>query len=116
MLCEDEEGETQKVGQLTGPLGWGTVPLGLSISLDELAIGFSLGLLGLPTITALIFIAVQAFLVAQLGLRIGSRATETVREGQRSSSASAWSPLGCSCWPRRCWPDESRASALHEKH
>jgi len=81
LLFEDEKGEREKVGQLTGPLGWGTVLLGLSISLDELAIGFSLGLLHLPTIAALILIAVQAFLVAQLGLRLGARANETVREG-----------------------------------
>ena len=38
--------------------------LGLSISLDELAIGFGLGLLHLPTLAALGLIAAQAFLVA----------------------------------------------------
>jgi len=81
LLVEDEAGETEKLGQFTGALGWGTLLLGLSISLDELAIGFSLGLLDLPKIEALIFIAVQAFVVAQLGLRLGTRASHAVREG-----------------------------------
>jgi putative Mn2+ efflux pump MntP len=81
LLFEDEQGETERIGRLTGAFGWGTVLLGLSISLDELAIGFSLGLLHLPTVPALIFIAAQAFLVAQLGLRLGTRASETVRDG-----------------------------------
>ena len=56
--------------------------LGLSISLDELAIGFGLGLLHLPTLAALGLIGrAQAFLVAQLGLRLERRVGETVREG-----------------------------------
>jgi len=81
LFVEDEEGEAERAGQLTGAMGWGTLLLGLSISLDELAIGFSLGLLHLPTLEALIFIAVQAFVVAQLGLRLGARANQVVREG-----------------------------------
>ena len=47
--------------------------LGLSISLDELAIGFTLGLLGLPVGLVIALIAVQAFLFTQLGLRLGHR-------------------------------------------
>jgi putative Mn2+ efflux pump MntP len=81
LLFEDENGPTNKIGRLTGALGWGTVLLGLSISLDELAIGFSLGLLQIPTVAAVIFIAVQAFVAAQLGLRIGTRANQAIREG-----------------------------------
>jgi putative Mn2+ efflux pump MntP len=46
--------------------------LGASISLDELAIGFSLGLARLPTVPVIIAIAVQAFLAAQLGLLLGT--------------------------------------------
>lgn len=81
LLIEDDDAEEEKVGQLTGALGWGTLLLGLSISLDELAIGFSLGLLHLPRLEALVLIAVQAFVVAQLGLRLGTRANQAVREG-----------------------------------
>jgi len=80
LFFEDEDNEQNKVGQLTGALGWGTLLLGLSISLDELAIGFSLGLLHLPKVAALVLIAIQAFLVAQLGLRLGGRVNATARE------------------------------------
>jgi len=81
LLVEDEEAEEAKLGQLGGSAGWATLLLGLSISIDELAIGFSLGLLHLPTIAALLLIATQAFLVAQVGLRLGDRISATLREG-----------------------------------
>jgi manganese efflux pump family protein len=54
--------------------------LGISISLDELAIGFSIGLTGLPVIIVIVAIAVQAFLAAQLGLAIGAKIAEHWRE------------------------------------
>jgi manganese efflux pump family protein len=56
------------------------VALGISISLDELAIGFSIGLARLPVTAIIIAIAVQAFLAAQLGLALGSRIGERWRE------------------------------------
>ncbi len=80
LVVEDEEAEEAKVSHLLGPIGYGTLLLGLSISIDELAIGFSLGLLHLPKAAALIFIGIQAFVVAQIGLRLGSRVKESVRE------------------------------------
>ena len=54
--------------------------LGLSISLDELAIGFTLGLLRLPIVPVIALIAVQAFVVTQLGLRLGHRLSKSLRE------------------------------------
>lgn len=47
--------------------------VGLSVSLDELAIGFTLGVLGVPLGLALTYIAVQAFAVTFLGLALGQR-------------------------------------------
>lgn len=47
--------------------------VGLSVSLDELAIGFTLGVLGVPLGPALAYIAVQAFAVTTLGLALGQR-------------------------------------------
>ena len=44
------------------------VALGLSISLDELAIGFTIGLLHLSLWVAIVLIGAQAFIVAQPGL------------------------------------------------
>lgn len=55
--------------------------LGLSVSLDELAIGFTLGLLRLPVGLVIAVIAAQAFLLAQLGLRLGRRLGARFREG-----------------------------------
>lgn len=60
--------------------GLALVGLGLSISLDELAIGFSFGLLHVSIVWALVLIAVQAFGAAQLGLWLGARVGEAFRE------------------------------------
>ena len=60
--------------------GLALVGLGLSISLDELAIGFSFGLLHVSLAWALVLIAVQAFAAAQLGLWLGARVGEALRE------------------------------------
>lgn len=76
---EDEE-EERKVRLLESARGWAILVLGLSISLDELAIGFGVGLLRLPLILLVTLIAVQAFLAAQLGMRLGSRIAEQARE------------------------------------
>jgi putative Mn2+ efflux pump MntP len=55
--------------------------LGLSVSLDELAIGFSLGLLNVPILPAIVLIAAQAFIVSQAGFALGGRIGEAAREG-----------------------------------
>lgn len=60
--------------------GLALVGLGLSISLDELAIGFSFGLLHVSLVWALVLIAVQAFAAAQLGLWLGTRIGAAFRE------------------------------------
>jgi manganese efflux pump family protein len=80
MLLHEEEAEGEKVGQLASGHGLALLALGISISLDELAIGFTIGLLHLPLWLALVLIGAQAFLVAQLGLRFGAQLNETLRE------------------------------------
>jgi putative Mn2+ efflux pump MntP len=65
-----EEMQMQLLGRTRG---FAIVGLGLSISLDELAIGLSLGLLDVPLIIAVIFIGAQAFIASQLGLKLGSK-------------------------------------------
>jgi len=57
------------------------VMLGLSVSLDELAIGFTMGLLRVPAVLVVALIALQAFLVSQLGFALGAIVGERVREG-----------------------------------
>jgi putative Mn2+ efflux pump MntP len=60
--------------------GLAIINLGISISIDELALGLSLGLLHVPLLLAVIFIGAQAFLASQLGLRLGDRLSERFRE------------------------------------
>jgi putative Mn2+ efflux pump MntP len=79
MLRADDEEE--RVSELARLRGSGAVLLGLSISLDELAIGLTLGLLRVPVLPVAIAVGVQAVVLSQLGLRLGARVGERVREG-----------------------------------
>jgi manganese efflux pump family protein len=74
---EDCEEKIESLGRATWLAALG---LGLSISLDELAMGASLGLLHLPVVPALVLIGIQALVASQLGLRLGSRISERSRE------------------------------------
>src|SRR6202049_1069748 len=74
---DDDEGQSMRL--LESARGWTIIVLGLGISLDELAIGFGVGLLRLPLVLLVVLIAVQAFLAAQLGMRLGSRVAEKKR-------------------------------------
>ncbi len=77
----DEEDEGEKVVLLQRARGAAILGLGLGISLDELAIGFGGGLLRLPLlILTILIIGVQAFLAAQVGMRLGSKLGEDARE------------------------------------
>lgn len=50
-----------------------TLLAGLSVSLDELAIGFALGVMRVPLGPALVYIAVQAFALTFAGLWLGAK-------------------------------------------
>jgi putative Mn2+ efflux pump MntP len=78
--AKTEEKEEREMKLLAHTRGFAVAGLGLSISLDELAIGLSLGLLGVPLIVAVVFIGAQAFIASQLGLKLGSRLNEKIRE------------------------------------
>ncbi len=80
MLVAEDEEEGEKVGSLSSRNGLALLGLGISISLDELAMGFTIGLLHLPVVLSVLLIGVQAFAVAQLGLRLGARLGEAARE------------------------------------
>ena len=80
MLRGDEEAEGEKVATLGRRSGLAMIGLGISISLDELTMGFTIGLLHLSLVLAIVLIGGQAFLVAQLGLRLGARLGEATRE------------------------------------
>ena len=80
MLLDEEEDERAKVAQLERGRGLALLALGVSISLDELAIGFTIGLLHLSLWLAVVLIGAQAFAFAQLGLRLGARLNDAFRE------------------------------------
>ena len=79
-LSDNDEDEVTVV-----PEGGRLLLMGLSVSLDELAVGFSLGFVKVPLIPALIYIAAQALGLTFLGLSLGRRAG--ARLGERAELA-----------------------------
>jgi putative Mn2+ efflux pump MntP len=80
ILWPKKDDDEERLEALARTTGLAAIGLGLSISLDELAIGVSLGLLHLPVLPALLLIGAQALVASQLGLRLGSRIGERGRE------------------------------------
>ena len=80
MLLSDDKDEEAKAGRITTSRGLALMGLGIGISMDELAIGFSIGLTRLPVTTVIAVIALQAFTAAQLGLTTGVKIAERWRE------------------------------------
>jgi manganese efflux pump family protein len=80
MLLAGEKDEDEKAKCLTSSRGLSLIALGISISLDELAIGFTIGLAHLALTAVTIAIALQALIAAQLGLAIGSKVAGRWRE------------------------------------
>lgn len=71
IFFEDEEEEEEKLER--DLVGWTLIVTALSISLDELAVGFSIGLVGVPVTLTIILVAIQAFVFTFLGLTFGSK-------------------------------------------
>jgi putative Mn2+ efflux pump MntP len=94
MLVGSESDEQARLGRLTQMHGAGALLIGISISLDELAIGFTLGLLRLPAGLVIVLIALQAFILTQLGLRLGNRLSERLRDGAERVAGLALTALG----------------------
>lgn len=92
LLFHDELNQ-RRLAQLAQSRGRGALILGLSVSLDELAIGFSLGLLRLPVGLVIALIALQAFVVTQLGLRLGDRISERAQEAAERLAGAALTGL-----------------------
>ena len=94
MLLADNEDEEDKASRILTSSGLALVGLGISISLDELAIGFSIGLVRLPVSAVIVAIALQAFVAAQLGLAIGAKIAERWRERAEQAAGLALILLG----------------------
>jgi putative Mn2+ efflux pump MntP len=74
------KGEQAKIATAARAKGLGIVLLALSISLDELAVGFSFGVLGFPLVPALLLIAGQALVLSLVGQAVGRRAGNRLGE------------------------------------
>jgi putative Mn2+ efflux pump MntP len=94
LLLARDEAEEQRVVTFARLRGLALLALGLSISLDELAMGFTIGLLHLSLVAAVVLIGAQAFLVAQVGLRLGAFAGEAAREWAERLAGAALLALG----------------------
>lgn len=92
-LKKDEDDDARLVA-LAHVRGRAALLLGLSISVDELAIGFSLGLLGLPVGLVIAAIAVQTLVFTQAGLRLGNRVSGRMREAAERLAGVALTALG----------------------
>lgn len=79
---------------LASARGWSLVVLGLSVSIDELAIGFTLGLCRVPVVPALLLIGAQAFAMAQLGIRLGARLSGRLRQRAEQLAGVVLAALG----------------------
>ena len=89
-----EDQDAARAGLLARTRGIAALGLGVSISLDELAIGFTLGLFRLPIVLVIVLIGVQTFVLTQLGVRLGVRVGERIREGAERVAGVALAGLG----------------------
>jgi putative Mn2+ efflux pump MntP len=86
--------DDRRLAELTQARGPRMLLLGLSVSLDELAIGFTLGLLRVPAGVVVALIAVQTLVVTQIGLRFGARLGARWSEGAEHLAGAALTVLG----------------------
>lgn len=93
MLVSKEDEEA--AAGLASTRGLAVIALGISISMDEFAIGFTLGLVRLPVVPVIVAIAVLALVASQLGLALGAVIGEHFRERAEQAAAVALILLGC---------------------
>ena len=94
MLRPQADDEERRLSLLARTRGLAVIGLGIGISIDELAIGFTIGLLHFPVLVILVLIGAQAFIVTQLGIRLGQRIGERIREGAERLAGVALAALG----------------------
>lgn len=94
VLIRRENGEDESARRLATARGRAALLLGLSVSLDELALGFTLGLLRLPVAPVLLLIAGQAVLASQLGFVLGARVPGRWQESAERLAGLALLALG----------------------
>jgi len=90
----DDRDDPERVGLLARTRGLAAIGLGISISLDELAIGFTVGLLRFPVVLVIVLIGTQTLIVTQAGLRLGSSVGDSVRERAEQLAGAVLAVLG----------------------
>lgn len=93
-MLRPQHDEDEQLSLLARTRGLAVLGLGVSISIDELAIGFTIGLLKFPVVLILVLIGTQTFIVTQLGIRLGQRIGERIREGAERLAGVALALLG----------------------
>ncbi len=73
LFFDDDGNEEQYDGESRNLKGWALILTAVSVSLDELAVGFSIGLVGVPIVLTIILIALQSFLFTMIGLTFGAK-------------------------------------------
>jgi putative Mn2+ efflux pump MntP len=79
LLLDRDPSEAERVRKRISESVFGLIGLGISISPDELAAGFGLGLAHIPIVAGFIAIAVQGLIASQVGLFLGARVGERFR-------------------------------------
>lgn len=80
LLRADDDRESRLPALLAHARGLALLDLGLAISVDELTVGLSAGLLGLPLVVVVPWLGVQAYIATRAGFRIGGHLSEVARE------------------------------------
>ncbi|HEX8935379.1 MAG TPA: manganese efflux pump [Pseudonocardiaceae bacterium] len=80
LLLDRDTSEAERVRKRMSEDVFGLIGLGVSISPDELAAGFGLGLAHIPIAAGFGAIAIQGVVASQLGLFLGARLGERFRE------------------------------------
>ncbi len=94
VVGHQDDAENARLSLLGRTRGLAALGLGVSISLDELAIGFTIGLLRLPILLVIVLVGLQTLVVTQLGLRLGRRLGEGIREGAERAAGIVLTLLG----------------------
>ncbi len=94
LISGDDDDQAESLLSMTQRGLLGAIALGVGVSLDELAIGFSAGLLRVSVLAMVIAIGVQAFVVTQVGVRLGTHVGAKAREAAERLAGVALVGLG----------------------
>ena len=94
MLRPQDDQDEKQLSLLARTRGLAVLGLGIGISIDELAIGFTIGLLRFPVLVIVVLIGLQTFVLTQVGIRLGQRIGERIREGAERLAGVALAALG----------------------